>query len=313
MLFMQTIVVHDGWMELQQLRYVLAVAEERNFTRAAERCFVVQSALSHQIKSLERELGMDLFARTSRRVELTPAGAAFLPAARAALDAADRAIADAAAASGQIRGTLTIGLIPTVTALDIPAAMGAFHRAHPAVQIRLRQGDSHEFMTAIAQGGMDMAVLGLTEADVPRLVATRVLDRERLVAVLGVGHRLAGRRRLRLQDLAEDAFVDFPAGSPGRAQSDVAFTAAGVPRRVAFEVASTDLMLELVRNDLAVALLAPAVVPDGQDLIKVPVADGPTRIEYLAWSDFNPSPASLAFLDVLTEPSARSRSSAGAP
>lgn len=66
-------------MELQQLRYVLAVAEKRNFTRAAEQCFVVQSALSHQIKALEQELGVTLFARTSRRVELTDAGAAFLP------------------------------------------------------------------------------------------------------------------------------------------------------------------------------------------------------------------------------------------
>ena len=286
-------------MELQQLRYVLAVAEERNFTRAAERCFVVQSALSHQVKSLERELGVDLFARTSRRVELTTAGAAFLPSARAALDAADRAIADAAAASGQIRGTLTIGLIPTVTALDIPAAMGEFHRAHPAVQIRLREGGSHEFITAIAQGSMDMAVLGLADADVPRLVATRVVARERLVAVLGAGHRLAGRHRLRLDDLAEETFVDFPSGSPGRTQSDVAFAAAGVPRRVPFEAVGIGLMLDLVRNGLAVALLSPAVLPGDTRLAAVPVTDGPTRVEYLAWSDFNPSPATLAFLEVL--------------
>ncbi len=69
-------------MELQQLRYVLAVSETANFTRAAEQCHVVQSALSHQIAALERELGLTLFARTSRRVQLTPAGEAFLPAAR---------------------------------------------------------------------------------------------------------------------------------------------------------------------------------------------------------------------------------------
>lgn len=80
-------------MDLQQLRYVVAVAETRNFTRAAERCFVVQSALSHRVANLERELGVKLFARTSRRVELTPAGAAFLPAARQALEAAERAVA----------------------------------------------------------------------------------------------------------------------------------------------------------------------------------------------------------------------------
>ncbi|GAA1800669.1 LysR family transcriptional regulator [Agromyces neolithicus] len=285
-------------MELQQLRYVLAVAEERNFTRAAEKCFVMQSALSHQIKSLEKELGVELFARTSRRVELTDAGAAFLPAARAALDAADRAVADAAAATGEIRGTLTIGVIPTVTAIDIPAALGEFHRAHPTVQIRLRGGGSDEFIKAIREGSIDVAVLGLPDATLPRGVATQVLARERLVAVLGPGHRLAERRRLRLSDLADETFVDFPAGTPGRAPSDLAFASAGVPRRVAFEAMGTDLMLDLVRHDLAITLLAPAVVPANSGLVTIPVTDGPTRIEYLTWSDFNPSPAALAFLRV---------------
>ncbi|MEV4068036.1 LysR family transcriptional regulator, partial [Nonomuraea dietziae] len=87
-------------MELQQMRYVVAVAETSNFTRAAERCMVVQSALSHQIARLERELGARLFERTSRRVRLTPEGEAFLPAARQALEAAERARAEVAAAAG---------------------------------------------------------------------------------------------------------------------------------------------------------------------------------------------------------------------
>lgn len=125
-------------MEFQQLRYVIALAEEASFTRAAARCHVVQSALSHQIKALENELGVALFARTSRRVELTAAGQAFLPAARASLEAAERAAEDAAAASGLIRGRLSIGVIPTVTAVDVPAALRTFRQAHPHVQIVLR-------------------------------------------------------------------------------------------------------------------------------------------------------------------------------
>src|SRR5215831_6177672 len=120
MLVMRSISDHDGSMELQQLRYVVAVAEEGGFTRAAERCRVVQSALSHQIARLERELGARLFERTSRRVRLTPAGAAFLPAARQCLDAAERAAAEVAAAVGEIRGRLAVGLIPTVAAVDVP-------------------------------------------------------------------------------------------------------------------------------------------------------------------------------------------------
>lgn len=286
---------------MQQLRYVVAVAEERNFTRAAERCFVVQSALSHQIKALERELGVTLFARTNRRVEPTPAGEAFLPAARASIEAAERAVTDAAAAMGEIRGTLTIGVIPTVTAIDLPAALAAFHQIHPAVRIRLRGGGSDEFIAAINDGGMDVAVLGLPDTMRPRGVRTRMLARERLVAVVSADHALAGRRRLRLQDLAHETFVDFPEGTPGRVPSDLAFRAAGLHREVAFEAMSTDLILGLVRHNLVITLLSPAVVPQDDRLRAIPLSGGPTRVEYLAWSGFNPSPAAQAFLSSLPD------------
>ncbi|MCO1338675.1 LysR family transcriptional regulator [Kocuria polaris] len=285
-------------MELQQLRYVLAVAETRNFTRAAQRCFVVQSALSRQIKALEGELGLQLFARSSRRVELTQAGAAFLPAARAALEAADRAVADASAAAGRLRGTLTIGVIPTVTALNVPAALGAFREAHPDVRISLRVGGSDEFMADVAAGSLDVALLGLSESLPPRRVASAVLARERLVAVVPSDHRLAARRRLGLGDLADEPFVDFPAGAPGRIPSDAAFAAAGVRREVAYEAAGLDMMLGLVQQGLAVALLAAGAVAGRAGLATIPLSDGPVRVQHLAWSDFNPSPAALAFVEL---------------
>lgn len=296
------------------MRYVVAIAEEKNFTRAAQRCFVVQSSLSHQIKALEHELGVTLFARSSRRVELTAAGEAFLAQARVSLDAAERAVSEAAAANGQIRGPLTVGVIPTVTAIDIPAALGRFHRTHPAVRIRLRGGGSDEFIAAIGASSMDVAVLGLPDSTSPTGVNTRVLTRERLVAVVSADHPLAGRRRLRLEDLAGEAFVDFPEGTPGRIPSDLAFHAVGVHRDVAFEAMSTDLMLALVRQGLVVALLSPAVVPgDSDDLRTIPVTAGPTRIEYLAWSNFNPTPAAKAFLDSLAPTLARMTSASPTP
>ena len=284
-------------MELQQLRYALAVAEERNFTRAAQKTHVVQSALSHQIKALERELGVQLFARTSRRVELTEAGHAFVAGARATLDAADRTVTEAVAATGPMRGNLTVGAIPTVTRLDLVAVLGRFHRTYPQVSVGLSVGGSVDFIERIRAGSLDAAVLGLPEAAVPTGVASQVLARERLVAVLGPGHRFARRKRLRLADLADEAFVDFPADSPGRAQSDRAFDEAGLTRTVAFESMLVDMMLDLVAHDLGIALLAPAVVPEGRGLITVPVVDGPKRVEYLAWSEFNPSPAASAFVE----------------
>ncbi|MFE1499848.1 LysR family transcriptional regulator, partial [Streptomyces albidoflavus] len=124
-------------MELQQMRYVIAVAETNSFTRAAQRCLVVQSALSHQIARLEKELGARLFERTSRRVRLTPAGAAFLPSAHQCLDAAERAAAEVAASVGEVRGRLAVGLIPTVAAVDIPAVLKDFHQRHPKARISL--------------------------------------------------------------------------------------------------------------------------------------------------------------------------------
>lgn len=284
-------------MELQQLRYVLAVAEERNFTRAATKTHVVQSALSHQIKALERELGVRLFARTSRRVELTTAGLAFVAGARATLDAADRTVTEAVAATGQMRGSLSVGAIPTVTRLDLTAVLGRFHRTYPQVSIGMSVGGSLDFIERIRTGSLDAAVLGLPEDVEPKGVASTVIAQERLVAVLGPGHRFAERRRLRLADLADEAFVDFPSDSPGRSQSDRAFAEAGLTRTVAFESMLVDMMLDLVGQGLCIALLAPAVVPDGRELATVPVTDGPKRAEYLAWSEFNPSPAASAFVE----------------
>jgi len=283
-------------MDLQHMRYVVAVAETGSFTRAAERCFVVQSALSHQIANLERELGVKLFARTSRRVELTQAGEAFLPAARLSLDAAERAATEASAAAGEVRGHLAIGLIPTVTAVDIPDALQRFHDQHPQVSIGVQVGSSDEMTVAVREGRLDVAALGLPRNDRPHGVRLHELASDPHVAVVAGSHALAGEAQVRLADLVDETFVDFPAGGPGRDQSDQAFAAAGLARRVAFELMDPTLILQLVARGLAVALLPPGVVGDLHGVATVPVQDGPCRVEYLVWGDFNPTPAARAFL-----------------
>ena len=282
----------------------MAIAEEQSFTRAAQRCFVVQSALSRQIKSLESELGVRLFARTSRKVEVTPAGEAFVQQARLCLQAAERAKTSAAAAHGEIRGSLTIGVIPTVTAVDIAAVLGAFRRSYPEVGVHVRTGGSDEFLRRIAAGELDVGFLGLADGVTPRGVQMRELSRERLVAVLSKGHRFAGRRRLRLEDLADEPFVDFPEGSSGREQSDLTFDRAGLRREVSFEVNTADLLTGLVRQGLGVALVAPSVAREAPGCACIPVSDGPVRVEYLAWDSFNPSPVAQVFVDSVPTPTA---------
>ncbi len=299
MLVIGSIVYDDRSMEFQQMRYVIAVAETRNFTRAAERCVVVQSALSHQIARLERELGARLFDRTSRRVRLTPAGEAFLPAARQAIDAAERARAEVAAAAGEIRGPLAVGAISTVAAVDLPAALKRFHQRHREVRISLRTSPSEESIERVRQGTLDVAFLGLPLGVRPQGVRGRELARDDLVAVVAPGHPLAGRDPLDLRELAEETFVDFPAGTAGRAHADAAFAAAGLRREVAFEVTAAALMARLIRAGLGIGLLPAAFVPELPGLPTVGLRDAPARVEHLIWSRFEPSPAAAAFLSVL--------------
>lgn len=302
MFVIQTIVVHDGSMDLQQMRYVVAVAETRNFTRAAKQCLVVQSALSHQIARLERELGARLFERTSRRVRLTAAGEAFLPAARQSLEAADRARAEVAAAAGVIRGRLAVGTIPTVTAVDLPGALKRFHVRHREVGITLRSGASEELVEGVRQGRLDVAFLGLPPGPRPRGVHGRELGRGRLVAVLPPDHPLAGRKKVELERLADETFVDFPSGTAGRVQSDTAFAGAGVRREVAFEITSPGSMVQLIRLGLGIGMLPTGFVTEYPDLPVVEVGDAPIRVEHLVWSGARPSPAAAAFLAMLDAP-----------
>jgi DNA-binding transcriptional LysR family regulator len=293
------IVIQDEEVELQQMRYVVAIAETSSFTRAAERCLVVQSALSHQVARLERELGARLFDRTSRRVRLTPAGEAFLPAARQCLDAAERAAAEVAAAVGEVRGRLAVGLIPTVTAADVPAALREFHDRFPPVRISLRVGASDDLIEQVRDGVLDVAFLGLPTTARPSGVAVHELARGHLIAVVAPDHPLAGEATVELRRLASEVFVDLPAGTAGRAQSDQAFAAAGLDREVAYEVTSADYIARLVGPGLGVAMLPSGYAPQLTGVVTIEITDAPARVEYVIWAAANPTPAASAFIALL--------------
>ncbi|MER6049588.1 LysR family transcriptional regulator [Streptomyces sp. NPDC001793] len=286
-------------MDLQQMRYVVAVAETASFTRAAQRCHVVQSALSHQVARLEKELGARLFERTSRRVQLTAAGEAFLPAARQSLEAAERARAEVAASTGEIRGTLTVGAIPTVAAVDLPAVLRDYRLRYPQVRISLRAGSSEQLIERVRDGHLDAAFLGVQPGFQPHGVHDRELARGQHVAVVAPDHPLATRHEIDLHHLADETFVDFADGSAARAQSDQAFTAAGLQREVAFEVSGVELMARMVRHGLGIALLPAAFAAELHGLRTVPVTNGPQRVERLVWSRFPLAPAASAFLTLL--------------
>ena len=283
-------------MDLQQMRYAVVLAQELNFTKAARRCFVVQSALSHQIKALETELGIELFIRTSRKVELTPAGHAFVESAQQSLALAEEAAVKAQAEAEKISGVLRIGVIPTLTAVNLPSLLAQFKREYPLVTVELVTGSSDLFAEDLRTGKLDIAFLGLIQGQKPEKVKFQQLKQSQLSAVVPAGHRLVDAGPVALADLLGESFVDFPAGSPGRHQSDVAFSRVGLDRQVDYEVNELGLLLGLVREGLAIALLCPDVVEEVPGVLCTEVVDAPTRVEFIATSRTVPRLVAEVFL-----------------
>lgn len=287
-------------MNLKQIEYALAVADEGSFTRAAVRCHTVQSALSHQIARLERQLGAQLFERTSRRVALTPAGEAFVRSARAALEATRRIGDDVAAACGQVRGCLRLGMISSLTGLDLVEHIAAFHQLYPQVDVHLNVGRSEWMVEEVRGRRMDVAMIGVWPGAPVEGVALRALVDEELVAVLAPGHPLASAERLLLAQLADQPLVDFAAGTGARRQTDEAFAAANLAHRVQFEITDMRLVEQFVRRGLAVGLVPAAVALEFEGVVAVPISDAPVRRVYAIWSN-TPTPAARAFVAMLEQ------------
>ncbi|MFE3270355.1 LysR family transcriptional regulator [Streptomyces sp. NPDC059215] len=261
-------------MELKHLEYFLAVAEEKNFTRAARRLHVVQSGVSATIKALEHELGVALLYRSSRHVELTEAGAALLPKVRAALDAVQEARDAVAEAEGGIRGTLRIGTMTSVTMIDLPALLGQFHRLHPDVILRLMAAPSGSggLANSLAEGALDLAFVSLPGGP-PAGVALQELGSAPLDLVVPATHPLAGRSEVPLSLLAGEPFVDFPIGYGNRTVTDSAFAAAGIDRQVVIEITDIATGPAYVQQGLGIALLPRFAVPRSQDLRQLTVTE----------------------------------------
>ncbi|NEW47867.1 hypothetical protein GV794_27100, partial [Nocardia cyriacigeorgica] len=136
----------------------------------------------------------------------------------------------------------------------------------------------------------------------PQGVAAHELARDRLVAVVAPGHRLADASEVDMRTLSSEVFVDLPPGTAGRTQSDLAFAAAGLERDVAFEVTSADYIARLVGQDLCIAMLPSLWVPHLSGVVTIEVTDGPTRVEYVVWGRTTRTPAATAFLDILGIP-----------
>jgi DNA-binding transcriptional LysR family regulator len=245
-------------MELRHLRYFRAVAEELHFGRAAQRLHIAQPPLSQQIRALETELGVALLVRTTRTVELTPAGAAYLRRVVRILDAVDDAGELARRIAGGTEGQLPIGCVGSATYSLLPRLVRALGEALPGVEVSVR-GEmlAPAQLAALAGGEIDLALLR-PPVQHPGVV-TEVVRRDRLLVALPAGHRLADRTELQVADLRDEEFVAH--AGHGRSVMGSVLTAicadAGFVPRVRHEVMETSTLVTLVA-----AGLGAAVVPD---------------------------------------------------
>jgi DNA-binding transcriptional LysR family regulator len=245
-------------MELRHLRYFVAVAEELNFGRAAERLRIAQPPLSRQIRDLERELGTPLFERVPRGVELTPAGRAFLPEARLTLAQAERAQRTAErAARGEI-GRLRVGFVEAVSDSGVlPDVLGFFRLHLPDIGLSLFELDPLQQTEAFRDGRIDLGILHGGPSETEPWLRAELVYAEPLVAAIPETHALAGRPRASLKDFAREPFLLFPRHVGPAMYDDIIARcrAAGFSPRVVQEVAGWHTLAGLVSAGVGVSFL----------------------------------------------------------
>lgn len=288
-------------MELRQLRYLVALAEECHFTRAAAREHIAQPALSQQIRRLEEEVGMALVERTTRRVAMTEAGASLVARARRILGEVDAAHADMQRLSGVQSGHVTIGTMHTMGPVDISLVLAIFHERHPGVELTVREQSSEELAEMLRVDELDLAFLSVTERIESHGLGLEQLVSEELVAVLPLGHRLSKRQRVRMAELSADEFIGYREGARLRELLAAAGRAAGFEPRVKLESNESQRICRLVARGLGVAIL-PRSDADGHgaDVAVATLTDPAlSRDITLAWrEERRHAPAAVEFLEL---------------
>ncbi|VTS08646.1 LysR family transcriptional regulator [Tuwongella immobilis] len=285
-------------MELYQLEYFLEAARQRNFTRAAEQLHLAQAALSEQMRKLERELGTPLFHRAKRETTLTAAGELLRSHAESLLTQAARAkqaVQDLVTLRG---GRLSIGAIPSVSAMLLPEAIAAFRREHPQVELALAEDTSRQVAQWVESGRVELGIVQLPTQG--GSFHETLLFRERFVVLAPQSHPLANLRRVRLTDLAQEGFVVFK----GRVRDTVhtACRAAGFEPRTVCESGELETIRSLVAAGLGIAILpelATHALPAGCTRLRLTAPSVTRRVALLQRKQHALSPAALAFRNLL--------------
>jgi LysR family transcriptional activator of glutamate synthase operon len=288
-------------MELRQLRYVEAVARHRHFTRAAEELHVAQSALSHQVRRLEAELGAELFERTSRRVSPTEAGEAVAARARRVLAEVDGVREEVDELRGVTRGRISIGALLPGGEIDVPGLVARFSATHPGIEVALQEGTAGDMLRHLDEDTVDAAFC-LLYGELPDGVVAEILSEDEVVAVFAPGDAPA-KERIGVADLEARSIVAPRPGSTIKAAVDDLFARSGKQLRVSLESADPFLLRCLVAGGFGVGILPrsltrregpPIEVRSLQPSLRLPVA--------LLWREHRHiSPAATAFIEFVRD------------
>jgi LysR family transcriptional regulator, transcription activator of glutamate synthase operon len=291
--------------ELRQLRSVEAVARHRHFTRAAEELHIAQSALSHQIRQLEQELGTPLFERTSRRVTPTEAGQAMAARARRVLAELDAAREEVDELRGVLRGRIWIGALLPAGDLDVPGLLARFSRAHPGVEVGLREGIAGDMFRFLAADELDAAFC-LLAGDTPDELAVERLSHEEVVAAFAPDRAPPGPR-VSVADLARGTLIALRRGSAITSVLDRRFAEVGEPLRLALESGDPFLLRSLAAQGFATAILPRSLTALEGPALEVRSLDPAAHLPVaLVWRrDRSTPPAARTFIEFVRRETAR--------
>ncbi|HEX9783116.1 MAG TPA: LysR substrate-binding domain-containing protein [Opitutaceae bacterium] len=299
-------------MELRHLRYFVAVAEELNFRRAAERLRVAQPALSRQVRDLEHTVGVRLLNRNTAGVMLTDAGAVFLDEARDILERADMAVAAAREAETGKVGRLTVGNLGALSAGFLPAALSAFRARFPKVEVNLEEMALADQVPALRAGTIQVGfAIDQGEALPSGFDSTEVLV-ARVAVALGRDHPLARQSRVSLVDLSHEQLLCIGQSTRHdlhRQRLEAIFAARGIKHRPMRRVNSLESLVALVVGDHGVSIMVPfASSPSAENILFRRIKEDGDDLDFrlsAVWRKSGGSRLALNFVEVLRDLSAR--------
>jgi DNA-binding transcriptional LysR family regulator len=288
-------------MELRHLRTVAAIARHGSLTRAGEELYLSQSAISQQVSRLERELGFEVFRRTSRKVELTPQGEVIVDYARRVLAELDGLRSDLEELTGRLRGRLRIGGVYPTGPYDLFGMLADFRSAHPDVAIHMVEDTQDDVLAALGADELDCAFTALDPDALGDEFTATLLWEEELVVALPVGHALSSRARVTFEDLAAEDLIAYRENSAMRRRLERAMADRGLEPRNAFVCTEMAAVRVLAGKGLGVAVMPRSVAEQPGPAIELrPI--GPERLTWpiaLVWrAARRQTPAGKAFLKV---------------